>query len=116
MEVQTPVDHIKIILQIQKGRNQKYHGSIDAGRSIFRQFGLQGIYLGFNVTLLREVLAMGIYFSFYEYMMRVWASKWGSEDVPILSSFMCGGISGSLSWLVTYPIDYTKTIIQSDNL
>ena len=31
-------------------------------------------------------------------------------------SFVSGGLAGSLSWLMTYPIDYLKTIIQSDDL
>ena len=40
-------------MQIQKGKNQKYHGSIDCGIQIYRQYGMRGLYLGFNVTLLR---------------------------------------------------------------
>ena len=34
---------------------------------------------------------------------------------PIVS-FMSGGVAGSLSWLFTYPIDYVKTILQSDDV
>ena len=30
-------------------------------------------------------------------------------------TFFAGGISGCLSWLLTYPLDYIKTIIQSDD-
>jgi hypothetical protein len=30
-------------------------------------------------------------------------------------SFFAGGIAGCLSWLSIYPIDYIKTIIQSDD-
>lgn len=36
--------------------------------------------------------------------------------MPTLVSFMSGGMAGSLSWLMTYPVDYIKTIIQSDDL
>lgn len=34
----------------------------------------------------------------------------------MLISFFGGGLAGSGSWLFTYPIDYIKTLIQSDNL
>jgi len=34
----------------------------------------------------------------------------------LIASFFLGGISGAASWLFTYPIDYVKTLIQSQNI
>jgi solute carrier family 25 carnitine/acylcarnitine transporter 20/29 len=34
----------------------------------------------------------------------------------MIISFFGGGFAGSCSWFYTYPIDYIKTLIQSDNL
>jgi hypothetical protein len=34
----------------------------------------------------------------------------------ILGAFLAGGISGSASWLFSYPIDYIKTVIQSQQI
>ncbi len=51
--MKTPVDHTRILMQIQKGNNQKYKGSIDAGRQIYKNYGIKGLYLGFYPTLLR---------------------------------------------------------------
>jgi hypothetical protein len=34
----------------------------------------------------------------------------------MMISFFGGGLAGSGSWLLTYPIDYIKTLIQSENL
>jgi len=49
--------------------------------------------------------------------MRLFASKdHGSGSAPIMISFFAGGIAGSASWLLTYPVDYIKTIMQSQNL
>jgi hypothetical protein len=53
-----------VILPDSHGPYQNYHakidrkkpqipGSIDAGRDIYRRFGLRGLYLGFNATFLR---------------------------------------------------------------
>jgi hypothetical protein len=49
-----------------KDNNKNYHGSIDAARSIFREKGMRGIYLGLIPTLLREMTALSIYFGTYE--------------------------------------------------
>jgi hypothetical protein len=40
-------------MQVQKGNNQKYQGSIDAGIKIYKTYGIKGLYLGFYPTLLR---------------------------------------------------------------
>lgn len=51
--LKTPVDHTRILMQVQKGSNNKYEGSVDAGIKIYRQYGFKGLYLGFLPTLLR---------------------------------------------------------------
>lgn len=33
-----------------------------------------------------------------------------------MGAFIAGGISGSSSWLLSYPIDYVKTVIQSQQI
>jgi len=66
----TPIDHTRISLQLQKGKG-KYNGSVDAGRKIFKQHGIKGLYLGFYPTLLREIIAMAFYFSSFEMGMKM---------------------------------------------
>ena len=56
---------MRIVMQIQHGKNKKYHGSLEAGFRILKDYGIRGLYLGFPITLVREVLAMGTYFGFY---------------------------------------------------
>lgn len=51
--LKTPVDHTRILMQVQKGNDNKYKGSVDAGIKIYRQHGIKGLYLGFYPTLLR---------------------------------------------------------------
>lgn len=104
-------------MQIQKGKNQQYHGSIDCGKQIYRKYGVKGLYLGFNITLLREVVALSEYFGIYEYAMRMFSPDGDdSSKTPMFASFLAGGMAGSLSWLFSYPIDYVKTVIQSQHL
>jgi hypothetical protein len=44
---------LRISIQMQHGKNNKYHGSIDAGLKIYKSYGIKGLYLGFNITLVR---------------------------------------------------------------
>ena len=64
------------------------------------------IYRGFNATLLRECIGNSIYFGIYNDLTKY-------NDKTNTNILLSGGISGSLSWLVTYPIDVIKTRVQS---
>lgn len=49
--------------------------------------------------------------------MRYFAPKGeDSSKAPITAAFLAGGLAGVNSWIFTYPIDYVKTLTQSQNL
>lgn len=60
-------------------------------------------YTFLHLVSLREIPAITLYFSSYRYLREYSIN-------PLLS----GGISGSLSWLITYPIDTIKSRLQSN--
>jgi solute carrier family 25 carnitine/acylcarnitine transporter 20/29 len=101
-------------IKMQALNNTKYKSSIDVGWKIFNQHGIKGLYQGFYPTILGEVIGMGIHFGAYEGIIREFRH---THDHPPskMVSFFAGGIAGCLSWLLTYPLDYIKTIIQSDD-
>jgi solute carrier family 25 (mitochondrial carnitine/acylcarnitine transporter), member 20/29 len=80
-----PVDYMKI--QKQTIKNYKY--------KLVRP-------LGINITILRESIAIPIYFNTYYYLN-------DKTNMPFLS----GGITGVLSWLVPYPVDTIKSRMQN---
>jgi len=48
--------------------------------------------------------------------MRLFAPEGeGSLSAPIYAAFLAGGLAGSNSWLFTHPVDYIKTLMQSQN-
>lgn len=102
-------------MQMQKGddSHNRYHSSIDAGRHLYREHGLKSLYVGFYPTFLREILGLSVYFGSYEAGMRLLSKGENSAEAPILGAFLAGGIAGSASWFFTYPIDYVKTLMQS---
>ena len=76
---------------------------------INRQLGNKIIFVnsfkGIHLTMFREGLASSIYFSSYFALNKL-------INNPLIS----GGISGSLSWLATYPLDTIKTQYQSGKI
>ena len=81
-----------------------------------RRYGSRGLYLGFTPTFAREITANAVYFYSYEYVMRLFAGGESSAHAPIEAAFLAGGIAGSSSWFFTYPVDYVKTVMQSQDL
>ena len=61
---------------------------------------------GLHTTFARESISSAIYFGTYFQMREYYDNKY-----PLF----VGGISGTLSWLFTYPIDVVKTRIQTNH-
>jgi len=79
-----PIDYFKIQKQISK--NYKYKLKMP---------------LGMSATILRETLAVPIYFNSYYKL-----------NEKLNNSFISGGLAGALSWLIPYPIDTIKSRMQ----
>ena len=58
--------------------------------------------LGIKITILRECIALPIYFNSFYFINK-----------KINNPFFSGGIAGILSWLIPYPIDTLKSRIQA---
>lgn len=122
-----PTEHVKCRLQIQHGKGASdnlYKGPMQAAVSIYRNYGMQGLFRGWWATAWREVPAFGLYFSVYDYLKdkvsQTLAERSGlspNDEVPHshlwISSTLAGGLSGSLTWGIIYPIDVIKSKIQT---
>jgi solute carrier family 25 carnitine/acylcarnitine transporter 20/29 len=127
-----PMEHIKCRLQIQHGKGANdylYKGPLHAFREISRTHGIQGVYRGWWTTSLREVPAFAMYFATYDYVKdRVNSflaaqagidhslqptSAFPQHTHTWIASAFAGGVSGSLTWGIIYPVDVIKTRIQT---
>ena len=72
------------------------------------------LYKGLSATFTREVLGFAIYFSVYEHLKYHNHTQY-NKSIDYLSSFIYGGISGTVSWIFIYPQDRVKTLLQSEN-
>ena len=69
------------------------------------------MFRGLSATFTREVPGFAIYFSTYEGLK---SHFYKNKEISILSSFIFGGMSGTMAWIFIYPQDRIKTILQSN--
>lgn len=83
-------------------------------KDILREHGFFKLYTGYTSTIFRETVALATYFTTYELCKRKLLSN--PKEVPIWAALLSGGISGVMTWTFSYPMDYIKTLIQTDSL
>ncbi|XP_071963048.1 mitochondrial basic amino acids transporter-like [Antedon mediterranea] len=118
-----PLDLTKIRLQMQGigtkhvAKAQKhYNNSIEAIYTIFKKEGLRGCYHGLGINIVRDVPSTGVYFSLDHYLSNKIASYSTGNKASTAGLFVAGGLAGTLSWFVIYPLDVIKSRWQADGV
>jgi solute carrier family 25 carnitine/acylcarnitine transporter 20/29 len=115
--VVSPIEMIRIKMQVQGNNTEnKYSGTVDCAKKIYKGYGIKGLYQGLFSTFLREFPGMACYFGVYEILMQTQVQKYGSKsEVPLIYPCIFGALSGSCFWLSCFPFDVVKSRIQSDD-
>lgn len=85
-------------------------------RQIYHHNGVRGLYSGWSYHFIRDLIGSGIYYSIYEslkYTMNKVINKDASKSSPY-SILLAGGLSGVFGWMVVFPIDTAKSLVQKD--
>lgn len=112
----SPIEHIRIRLQTQTGSSKdvEFKGPLDCIKKLRAQNGLMR---GLTPTLLREGHGCGTYFLVYEALVAHEIHKGCSRtEIPAWRLCMFGALSGTALWMMVYPIDVIKSVMQTDNL
>ncbi len=99
-----------------------FHQTTITVRKIFQKEGIRGFYKGFGPTALRDIPSIGFYFFTYT-RSRDWMGKLEQGDTPLepgqthhepssMATMIAGGLAGTISWVVVYPMDVIKTVTQ----
>lgn len=116
--IATPVELVKCRLQIQKDNhtNSYYKGISDIMKKEYKYHGIKGLYLGNVSTYFRETFRYAGQFGSYQYL-KLKISDYKKVDYDNLSNLdivFAGSCAGMFGWLVSYPFDIVKTIIQTE--
>jgi len=101
----TPFERVKVKCQISR------QSSALMLTQIIKNDGLLSMYRGWSATFMREVPGYGLYFYTYETV-----KKLCNGNISPFTSFLTGSACGVASWLVIYPSDPVKTMMQNDNV
>lgn len=101
-----PVELVKTRQQLAKSGDGMPSGAWAGARHIVRTGGFKALFRGLSITVVRDSPALAIYFTSYEAITR--------GDQSFMKVFTAGGIAGTLSWILLYPIDVVKSRIQGD--
>jgi solute carrier family 25 carnitine/acylcarnitine transporter 20/29 len=115
--VATPVEHIRIRLQVQSAGDKLYNGPIHCIKTIYKNHGIAGLYKGQAITTLRESLGFGFYFLAYEYLVQDSIKRNGFKsraDLPTWQVITFGAAAGYALWIPLFPVDVIKSKIQTD--
>lgn len=88
--------------------------SWSATKQIIKRKGIFGLWSGFRCHSAREVLGTSIYFGTYETAKRILSGNQANASTGPMTHFFAGGICGTLSWLIVFPVDLIKSRVQKD--
>lgn len=104
----SPIELAKTRLQLQSPSENKFSGPVQCLVHVYRSEGYRGVFKGLGITFLREAPSYGAYFLTYEALTR------SEEPVSTPCMLLAGGLAGTVSWVISYPLDVIKSRIQAE--
>ncbi|KAH3677228.1 hypothetical protein WICMUC_001809 [Wickerhamomyces mucosus] len=110
-----PIEHIRSRLQTQISGKL---GPLDVIKQVYAKGGIPLLMRGFIPAGVREAHGMGLYFLTFEWLVKREMINNNIERKEISSYKLClfGALAGYSMWFTSYPIDFVKSRLQTDNL
>ncbi|CAG9323404.1 unnamed protein product [Blepharisma stoltei] len=115
-----PVENVRIRIQIQGRIDPRgdpiYKGSVDCFLTILKNHGIVGLYKGFYMTMMRELIGMTMLFTIFQWSGRniFGTTNVTTKELSVWKIMVCGGVAGYAYW-IGFPFDVLKSKIQSDS-
>jgi solute carrier family 25 citrate transporter 1 len=109
----TPTERLKTVL-IDDARNrqtQRFKGPMHAGLTIYNEKGIRGLWAGWTSTTMKQAGATAMRLGTYN-VLKDYESVHGWQSSTALN-FFNGAVAGTVTTLVTQPVDVLKTRAQS---
>jgi len=113
-----PLERVKLILQTQ-GTNERitkpYKGIADVYVRVYREEGLLAFWRGNGANVLRYFPTQALNFSIKDYIHRLFSNVDKSDPYKfVFKNLMAGGIAGSITSYIVYPLDFARTRLGVD--
>ena len=106
-------------MQLDNISYKRFKGSWDCTKTLVLERGYRIIYTGYSINMVREAAFLGTYFYTYEgfrVVLDCMKNKGKEDNVSVWTIPVAGGISGALSWFLTFPLDCIRAGIQGQRL
>lgn len=101
-------------MQLDNISTKQYRSSFSCVKTLVQSHGVGVIYTGHIVNTVREATFLGSYFFVYEGLREgIVRSSLGNIQVAVP---IAGGLSGALSWLISFPLDCVRAGVQGQAL
>ncbi|KXS19561.1 mitochondrial carrier [Gonapodya prolifera JEL478] len=92
-----------------------YQNYPDAIRSIYRNAGFSGLYRGYWATIARDIPFSALQFTVYENLQQVFTGLFAVRDSKwqFVQDAVTGMLAGGTAGFLTTPLDYVKTLQQT---
>ena len=106
--VQTPLENVKLNAQVNRGPATLGY-ELQVARDILSRRGWAGLYRGLPLCFLCAPTSYAAWLPLNEACLRLWRQPSKDSD-SLVSTIVCGALSGSATWCVAYPADKAKAI------
>lgn len=108
----SPMELIKTRLQLQHTNPAavQFKSPFQCLAYIWKAEKFRGIFRGLGITAARDVPGYSSYFVSYEILIR------HCPNPTALQTLLAGGLAGTFSWMVTFPVDIIKSQLQADGM
>lgn len=96
--------------------HSSFAGPMKTVMEIITNEGWSSLFKGFHITFWRDTLSYPVYFLSYEYTCQLMAGKNSMTTLHFYQLALAGGIAGSLSWTMIFPLDVIKSRLQVDGV
>jgi solute carrier family 25 (mitochondrial thiamine pyrophosphate transporter), member 19 len=121
-----PLDIVRTKLASQ-GLPRQYGGIMDVLLQTYQRGGFKSFFRGLSATLGQVIPHIALSFTFYESLTGLWSrvfqnstnlneSIGSSVDANVLRSMICGGVAGTGSKIIVYPLDMIKRRLQVQDM
>ena len=121
--VRGPAERLKTVQQVVDCESGRYRSALSTALTLTREHGVfKGIFTGTGATIAREIPQCAVYFLTYDTMKTACVHAFCGENVDVRDAapsaraaaiVLAGGSAGAFQWLLTYPLDVTKSRIQA---
>ena len=121
--VRGPAERLKTVQQVVDCESGRYRSALSTAMTLTREHGvIKGIFTGTGATIAREIPQCAVYFLTYDTMKTACVHAFCGANVDVRDAapsaraaaiVLAGGSAGAFQWLLTYPLDVTKSRIQA---